>query len=59
MDEILDRGDRRLVHHLHADRDDAGRDDGGDRSPAASLLAKPTSRARAVSGFFRTGPSLR
>ena len=30
VDELLDRVDRRLVHHLHAARDDAGADDAAD-----------------------------
>ena len=30
MDELLDRVDRRPVHHLHAAGDDAGADDGRD-----------------------------
>ena len=30
MDEFLDRVDRRLVHHLHAARNDAGADDAAD-----------------------------
>ncbi len=53
MDEVLGRMDRRPVHHLHAARDDAGADDPATHSPAASTCAKPTSSARAVSGFCR------
>jgi hypothetical protein len=36
--------DRRLVHHLHAARNDAGADDRATHSPAASTSAKPTIR---------------
>ena len=54
MDELLDRVDRRLVHHLHAARNDAGPDDPGDA--IAGLLRRsrsPTSTARAHSGLRR------
>ena len=54
MDELLDRMDRRPVHHLHAARNDAGADDAGDAF--AGILgrreSRPAPRAR-VSGFFR------
>ena len=54
MDEILGGVDRRPVHHLHAARDDAGADDVGDAlRRACSLVGKPISTARAVSGFCR------
>ena len=53
MDELLDRVDRRAVHHLHAARDDAGADDAATHSPASSDDVKPTSTARAVSGFLQ------
>ena len=54
MHEFLDRMDRRPVHHLHAARDDAGADDPADAfAGVLRTTAKPTSTARAHSGFLR------
>ena len=54
MHEFLGGMDRGLVHHLHAAGDDAGADDARRRNRRRPpTRVKPTSTARAVSGFFR------
>ena len=53
VDEFLGGVDRGLVHHLHAARDDARADDARDAFAGVLRRGKPTSTARAVSGFFR------
>ena len=46
-------GDRRLVHELDGDGDDARRDDGGDALPRGLLVVKPSMIGRALSAFGR------
>ena len=54
MDEFLGGVDRGPVHHLHAAGNDAGADDARRRSRRRlPSVGKPTSTARAVSGFLQ------
>ena len=50
VDEALDRGGHRLVHHLEAGRDDAGGDDRRDRVAGVATSSKLAMMQRAVSG---------